>query len=235
MASTKRGGLLASISLLVMVMASACNQAYSQAPVVTNTPIDPNSLFATALGEPTGMSDVETFASQTALAAGTLGPETATPIGATSQGNETQTPTPLVSLNPTTTPTATLAVVGGISSTPIPPGSRPSTYALQRGEFPYCIARRFNVDPDELLALNGISGGNIYYSGLTLSIPQTGNPFPGDRMLRSHPATYTVASSDETVYGVACVFGDVDPSSIAQANGISVASALSAGQQLNIP
>ena len=50
-----------------------------------------------------------------------------------------------------------------------------------------------------------------------------------------HPTTYTVLASDETVYGVACKFGDVDPAAIAQANGISVDAALAAGQSLSIP
>jgi LysM repeat protein len=106
---------------------------------------------------------------------------------------------------------------------------------LQKGEFPYCIARRFDVNPEELLSLNGITRGDIYYPNLTLKIPQTGNPFPPPRALRAHPTTHTVASSGETVYGVACVFGDVDPSAIAQANGISVSTTLTTGQQLSIP
>jgi len=231
MARMKRGVIVASTLLLVAILVSACNQPYSKPPAATNTPVDPNSLFATALTEPAGMSDVEKFSTQTALAGQTPVPGSVT---------ETPTATPLVALIPTLTPTATLAVSGSTAvsvptSTPVPVGSRPSTYTLQRGEFPYCIARRFNVDPDELLSVNGISDGGIYYAGFALKIPQTGNPFPGARSLRNHPTTYTVTSSDETVYGVACVFGDVDPSTIASANGISVAAALSAGQTLSIP
>ena len=54
-------------------------------------------------------------------------------------------------------------------------------------------------------------------------------------MLQNHPTTYTVVSSSETLYSIACKFGDVDPSSIAAANGLSVGAALTAGQQLSIP
>ncbi len=239
MAGMKRGTRIASLLLLIMVLASACNQQYSQAPSVTNTPIDPNSLFATALVEPTTMSDVERFATETAMAAITPTPTLdatalATETGATPSGDATHTPTPLISINPTNTPTATLAVAG-TTTTPGASGVRPTTYALQKGEFPYCIARRFNVNPDELLALNNLSSGTIYYPGLTLKIPQTGNPFPGNRALRNHPTTYTVASSDETISGIACLFGDVDPAAIAQANGLSVNAPLTVGQQLNIP
>jgi LysM repeat protein len=110
---------------------------------------------------------------------------------------------------------------------------RPATYTLHAGEFPYCIARRFNVDPDELLSLNGLSEGQILQPGLTLRIPQTGS-FPGNRALAPHPAQYTVAV-DNTIYGIACHFGDVDPSSIAAANGLTLSSPLTTGRILNIP
>lgn len=241
MASIKRGAMVASILMLVSIIASACNQPYSQPPSVTNTPINPDSLFATPIGGPTNMTDVQNFATGTSLAlTGTPASAllTQTPLGGTPQ-SATETPTPLVALTLNSTSTATLAVSGtqpsGTLPTSAPVGSRPSTYALQKGEFPYCIARRFDVNPDELLALNGLSSGNIYYPNLTLKIPQTGNPFPPPRALRTHPTTYTVASADQTVAGVACVFGDVDPSAIAAANNISVSSSLTAGQQLSIP
>jgi hypothetical protein len=54
-------------------------------------------------------------------------------------------------------------------------------------------------------------------------------------MLQNHPTTYTVASSSESLYSVACKFGDVDPAAIASANGLSLGAVLSSGQQLSIP
>jgi LysM repeat protein len=122
----------------------------------------------------------------------------------------------------------------GPSSTPIPPGVRPASYTLQSGEFPYCIARRFDVNPDELLSINGLASGNIYYPNLTLKIPQSGS-FPADRALAAHPTTYTVSSSDETIFGVACRYGDVDPAVLASTNGLSTSADLTLGQQLKIP
>ena len=68
MARMKRGALVASLLLLAAVVLSDCNQPYSQPPSVTNTPIDTNSLFATPLVQPTSMSDVQSFATGTALA-----------------------------------------------------------------------------------------------------------------------------------------------------------------------
>jgi LysM repeat protein len=113
-------------------------------------------------------------------------------------------------------------------------GARPGSYTLQEGEFPYCIARRFNVNPDELLTLNGINRGTTVAPGTTLQIPQTGNPFPATRALHSHPASYTVRSGD-TIYTVACYYGDVDPMAIAVSNGLSSPYTLAAGATISIP
>lgn len=231
MTHIKRGTMVVSIFMLVVIITSACNQPYSQQPSVTNTPID-TSLFATPLGQTPAisMSDVANFGTGTALANLTTTPGTPAP-GVTAQASATSTPN--IGITPQATNTSTLAVSGTLP-TSAPVGQRPSTYTLQRGEFPYCIARRFDVNPEELLSLNGLSDGSIYYPNLSLRIPQSGS-FPPPRALRPHPTTYTVVASDQTIYGVACVFGDVDPSAIAQANGLSVGAALTAGQSLSIP
>ncbi len=246
MVRIKRGAMIASSLMLVAMIATACNQPYSQPPSVTNTPINPNSLFATPLGQPTNMTDVQNFATGTALAIlnGTpvAGVATATPAVNTTPlagGSPTITPTSIIALptNAVTTPTSTLAVAstsqGQVVNTSVPVGSRPATYTLQEGEFVFCLARRFDVDPDQILTLNGLSDGQLVYPGTVLKIPQSGS-FPGARALRNHPATYT-ASAGETIYGVACTFGDVDPSSIATANGLSAGATLTSGQQLSIP
>ena len=109
-----------------------------------------------------------------------------------------------------------------------------SSWTLQKGEHPYCLARRYNVNPDELLRLNGLSAGSYFYGGMVLKIPQTGNTFPANRSLRAHPTNYTVSSGD-TIYSVACVFGDADPYAIAAANGISSPYTLTPGQSIYIP
>lgn len=240
MARMKRGMLIASTLMMLSLILSACNKPYSQAAAATFTPVPQSNLFASA--QPTTMSDVSTFATQTAIVqqltsspgAPITPASTATLAAGVTPLAVTATNTPLVSINPTST--ATLAVVpNATTATPLPAGSRPASYTLQNGEFVYCIARRFNVDPDEILALNGIVDSQTVYPGLVIKIPQTGNGFPGDRMLRNHPASYTVTGADETVYSVACAFGDADPARIAQNNNISVNAALTVGQTLNIP
>jgi LysM repeat protein len=227
------------------VVLSACNQPYSQLPSVTNTPIAP--LFSTTLTP--GMDTVGAFGTSTALALsgtpfGDIPTQTpGAPVDATLQSLlVTATSTPIVT-NPDVTVTATLAVSGttvssGATSGPLPTsapvGFRPARYELKRGEFPYCIARRFDVDPQELLRLSGLTIGQAYNlsTGTVLVIPQSGS-FPGTRALASHPASYT-ASSGDTIYSVACKFGDVTPDAIAQANSLTVEN-LTGGQSYSIP
>ena len=245
MARIKRGAGIVSTLMLIAVVVSACRTPYSTPPAATNTPGDSPSLFETPLNQTPGitMSDVANFMTSTALASsGTpdvVPTQTLVVAVGTQDLSATVTPTALASADPAMTATATLAV-GGTSSgtlpTSAPVGSRPSSYTLQRGEFPYCIARRFDVDPSELLARNNLTTSQAYSlaPGTVLSIPPSGS-FPGTRALRNHPATHTVASSTDTVYSIACLFGDVDPGAIAQANNIAVGAALTSGQSLSIP
>ncbi|HEX6036220.1 MAG TPA: LysM peptidoglycan-binding domain-containing protein [Anaerolineales bacterium] len=233
MARKNKGATAAFTLLLVVIVASACNQPYSQAPSVTNTPINPTSFFAT--GETPDMNDVAAFGTSTALAlSGTpqaIATQTLSVVG-TQDLSATVTPTALVT-SPAGTVTATLAVSGTLP-TSAPVGTRPAEWTLRKGEFPYCIARRFDVNPSTLLSLNGLSNGNIFYPGRTLKIPQSGS-FPGERALKAH-TPHRVGSSSETLYSIACLYGDVRPEDIASANNLASAdAALTSGQQLNIP
>lgn len=180
------------------------------------------------------------------------GTGTSTPSGLTSQqmtmeavrsalltqtaqaGGENPTELPEQTAEPTGTPLPPEATATtGVVSTPVI-GAVPSTYTLQDGEHPYCIARRFDIDPNALLAVNGLDGSSLASPGMTLTIPQNADPFPGPRALRQHPASYTVQPG-ETIYAVACIFGDVYPIAIAQANGLSEPYSVSAGTVLQIP
>jgi len=238
--------------LLGTILATACTQSYSQAPAATPTLI-PAGLFVSPL--PTGvdaMQLVADFGTQTAEA---LSGTTATPeaVTATSGTASPVTDTPtlesrtfITPLSGSSTPIVTtpepvtvVPMTNTVSATTatVPVGV-PATYTLQQGEFPYCIARRYNLNPDELLRLNNLHDWESQYlsPGLTLQLPQTGDPFPGVRALHNHPDTYTVSgNNDTTLYGVACYYGDIDPAMIAQTNNLSLSTVLTVGQQLAIP
>jgi LysM repeat protein len=115
-----------------------------------------------------------------------------------------------------------------------PTAGIPASYTLQNGEWPFCIARRFDVNQYELLNINGLTLNSRPQVGFTLKIPQTGNNFVGELSLKDHPADYTVKAGD-TLYTIACAFGDTSPDMIALANDLSAPYDLSAGQTLRIP
>jgi LysM repeat protein len=233
-----------------LIAASGCTQTYSQAPKATPTLIS-TGLFVSPF--PSGQDPLQivadlgtqTAVAKTAQAGGTSALGTSVAVTGTpgTQGAASPTST-LVSAVPSGATTSAAATVVPATKSPTPQLTSvvatsavvvPSSYTLQAGEFPYCIARRFNINPDQLLSANGIADGSIFYPGKTLTIPQSAGPFPGDRALHDHPDTYTVASSDTTIYGVACYYGDVLPQDIASSNGLSLSSSLTIGKQLSIP
>jgi LysM repeat protein len=223
---------------LVVIGSTGCKMPASTAPA--GTPV--SGTLPVPAGESTEtMGLFEDIATQTAQAqqgggapqgavTDTPQPQAVTPTaGGGNAGNSGggQQPTQPSAPKPTATKAPAIVVP---TSTP----GLPQSYTLQKGEFPYCIARRFNVNPSELLSLNGLNANSMVHPGQSLKIPQTGHTFPGNRMLINHPATYTVKSGD-TIYTIACAYGDVEPSAIAIANGLSSPYTLSSGQTLHIP
>jgi len=110
----------------------------------------------------------------------------------------------------------------------------PSSYTIHKGDHPFCLGRRYDINPDDLLAYNGLYRGVILYPGNILQIPSNARSFPGTRQLVSHPTTYLVQSND-TFYSIACYFGDVDPRAIAAHNNMDVSQSLYVGSTIHIP
>lgn len=139
----------------------------------------------------------------------------------------TATPEAVLEETPKSLPTTAAVVVP--TATP----GLPATYTVQDGEFPYCLARRFNIDPNDLVSINNISG--FVSPGTVLTIP-TDSTWPSEfeRALIAHPTTYNVLAGD-SIYKIACQFGDVDPNDIIFANNLEEPYTLTAGQVITIP
>ncbi|MFH2102837.1 MAG: LysM domain-containing protein [Chloroflexota bacterium] len=224
---SKKVYLILVLAVIISMTVAACERSATGIALPTPTALTSDPL-AVGTGEDP-MELLQAYATQTAMAQSAL-PTSETPAPGLTPGAATTDTTPLIT--PLVPPTG-MPTVPASYATPTP--GRPATHALQPGEYPYCIARRFNLNPEELLTLNGLTDGQLYIPGLQLTIPQTGNPFPGDRSLRTHPATYTVTSVEDTIYKVACYYGDVDPMTIAAYNGLAAPYRLTTGQILNIP
>jgi LysM repeat protein len=114
---------------------------------------------------------------------------------------------------------------------------RPSTYTIKRGEWPICIARRYNLDVSMLLAANNLSMDSRPSAGTKLRIPQDGTwneASYGSRAWHTHPTQYTIKSGD-SFNTIACYFGNLLPSDIAEKNNMDESDKLSSGEVLDIP
>lgn len=209
--------------LTVMVLLAGCIRPASKSPIGTpstgekiNTPlpVDQQILNATA----TAKAIMEKYDQPTP----TDKPGEPTP---TAQAPVTAE-TPLPTAQPTQTSLPT-------SMPPTPILIKPDTYTIHEGEHVYCIARRFDVNPIDLMNLNGLNNYSYLSEGDVLKIPTSGS-FPGERALNPHPDTYLV-SAGETIYDVACYYGDVAPESIIVVNFLVEPYKISAGQILQIP
>jgi len=142
--------------------------------------------------------------------------------------------TPVVIPTTAGLPTVVLQPTATRPAVVLPTLSRPATYTIQSGEWPICIARRYNLDLNSLLEANNLNMNSSPDPGTVLIIPSSGTWTSGERALKAHPASYTVGSGD-TINSIACEYGDVDPLAIAAANGIASPYTLNVGSVISIP
>ena len=230
------------VVLLVLILA-ACTRAIPGTGDQATPAATGDQTAVLTPGSTDVMGQIYLFATQTAMAqqGGTIDetPVEAAPgtPAATDEASAAPTQPEAQPTQPAVQPTQPAPAQPAAPAAPVVPPPTPgipTSYTLKGGEFPYCIARRFNVNPGELLRVNGLSSFSVFYTGMTLTIPQTGRPFPGNRSLRPHPTIYTVRPGD-TIFKIACVFGDVSPDAIAAANGLAKPYPIAPGQILHIP
>jgi len=225
---TKKMWIFLLIGCIIVLTMASCERPASKAPVPE----------ATSSGDlpfplPTSDNAMKVILTQTAIARNITNPVAAVPTNTPPvavQPADTEAPPPTPEPPQATATLASTAV-------PVPPATpgHPATYTLQDGEHPYCIARRFNVDPGELLSINGLGANPLLDPGTEIKIPTTGSTWSvGERSLLAHPSTWTVDPGD-TIYYIACQYGDVDPNAIAIANGLQSPFSLTVGQVLHIP
>ncbi len=204
---TKKGFTLILSFLIFTLLISGCKMPASKAPTSEATP----TIIRLQTDEP--------------------GQNTQIPVGETDTGQTTpQTPgvgETTVPAQPTNTPEPTEVI-------PVPTITRPAEYTLQEGEFLYCIARRFDVDPNDLLSANNLGENDLLSPGDTIQIPQDSVWVGAGRVRNPHPTTHTVTAG-ETVYSIACFYGDVTPEAIIAVNLLEEPYDLTPGQVLNIP
>ena len=241
-------GLLVALVMVAMLF-TACARPATTSPtssVIEETVTSSEIPFPVAT-QPQIMADI-LKQTQTAMALATH--DTSFPSLSTSSPSfsfETPTPSTTLAVGGEATPTSSILVPSITTSTPVtlvtaaptaflyptPTPGRPATYTVQAGEYLWCLARRFDVVPADLLSLNGMNSNSQPYAGTVIKIPQSGS-FGEGRARNAHPATYTVRAGD-TIGGIACWYGDADPNTIFAANGLPANSIITVGQILQIP
>lgn len=233
------------VAIVLSLALTACNRSASVPPVTTPTSSD-QLPFPIGTGDPAA-----NFATQTAIAGEPLPalptntPEVLVATNTPAEGGAEQPTDPGAAVPTATTDPNAGGGTGGpdtggeaptVPLAPTPVVTRPETYTLQQGEWPLCIARRFDLDVNAFLSANGMNMNSEPAAGTTVRIPATGNwnPAFGSRALRQHPTTHTVAAG-ENVYNIACKFGDVTPEAILAVNGLASAADLQTGATINIP
>lgn len=216
----KKTRLIILIVTISSLMFSACTMSASTPPPVTPT---------------TNLSEIARQATETAIAKTPKAGDTQVPEA--TEGTEVETTDtvsgtvetigtqePELTVEPTTKPKTVVVTEYAV----------PDSYTLHQGEFIFCLARRFNILPEDLQVYNGYKSGDLQYPGDSIKIPPAPRAYIGDRALRYHPTNYTVVYGD-TLYSIACLYGDVDPRAIAAANDLDVDLALTPGTALQIP
>jgi len=220
--------ILALVTVLAGIMVAGCDRPAPLPPTAATStsqipfpPVDEHpTLDIPAIGTQTAIAKTPPVIAVTPTQGqGTEPQNTSVPV----QPQPTNPPAPAA----TSTPRPVIAVP---SATP----GRPSSYTIQAGDTFYCVARRFNLNVGDFLSMNGLSTSSFAQIGQSVKIPQSGSWNSGARALKAHPATYTVVAGD-TLNKIACKYGDVDPSAILAANGMSSANDLSVGSSINIP
>jgi LysM repeat protein len=220
--------LVVTVSLILISMfLASCSLPASTAPesFATNTPNVPFPIATNAQTVHQVVSGTQTAqAMQGGLPTQSL---PTIPVGSTGLPTFPSLYTNTPGTTVLSTPTKTM--VPFATSTP----GLPSTYTIHQGEYCYCLARRFNIDPISLVNANPACNNNPVQPGTNMTITTSGT-WPGDRARFPHPTTYIVKGGD-TIYTIACYFGDVDPNIIIAANGLQSPYTLTVGQSLQIP
>lgn len=151
-----------------------------------------------------------------------------------SDGTPGPTTTPGIILETPSTPDGTPPEVHvtPAAGTPTPRG--PIEHVVQSGEWLLDIARRYDVDPEEIIDLNGLTPPYALYPGQILKIPVEGSETPEPQGTPLPGGTTYVVQAGDWVYSIARKFG-VDPDDIISANNLTYPYTLYVGQVLNIP
>lgn len=125
--------------------------------------------------------------------------EVSSPVVASGGPQSAQPPQRVAFLSPTPTFTATPTATSTATPTPPLATSTPLlaiAYVVRPGEWLYSIARQFDVDPNSIAALNGLTDSNRLEAGQTLYIPVSPTPSSTPSPTPTFPPTPVVVTPE---------------------------------------
>ncbi|MGD2252497.1 MAG: LysM peptidoglycan-binding domain-containing protein [Anaerolineales bacterium] len=167
----------------------------------------------------------EMLTTQTAQAAEAQTEESETPVP--------NTPIPTLQIHPTSpivvTPQGTQPAATATTPAPVV-----TEHVVKRGEWVYSIARLYDVEPEAIIALNGLVAPYTLVPGQVLKIPAPGSGTPVPAGTPAPGGTTHTVKAGEWVYSIARKYG-VTPEAIIQANGLISPYTIYPGMVLTIP
>ena len=209
---------LIAITAILILSAAACTRSASTPPPSAEEVEAPSAQSDTQATMDAIRSAILT---QTAQASEGEVEESSTPTAE----EPVETATPEESESPVaTTPTAT----------PIPAGQ--VEYTVKPGDWIWSIARDYNVDPQDIIDLNGLSDPGDITPGMILQIPLSETTVEATAVVSTPVAggITHVVQSGEWIWQIARTYG-VDPQAIIDANNLSDPANIYPGQELIIP
>lgn len=138
----------------------------------------------------------------------------------------TSTPPPTASA-PTQTPVV-------VVNSPTPGAAQTQTYVVQPGEWVYSIARKFSIDPDDIIAINNLQYPYDLEVGQELIIPESGSSSRDPNSTPVTGGTEYIVKAGDSVYSIAQAHG-VDYQSIIDANDLVFPYSIYPGDKIIIP
>ena len=143
-------------------------------------------------------------------------------------------PTATSTLSPTATPSAPTQTPVIVVNSPTPGAAQTQTYIVQPGEWVYSIARKFAVDPNDIIALNNLQYPFDLEVGQEIIIPAAGSSSNGPNSTAVAGGTEYIVRVGDSVYSIAQAHG-VDYESIIAANSLVFPYNIYPGDRLIIP
>jgi LysM repeat protein len=151
-----------------------------------------------------------------------------------SEGTPEPTNTPGIILESSITPEGTQPAVNVTTTSGTPTATGPIEHVVAGGEWLLSIARLYDVDPEEIIALNGLTPPYALFPGQILKIPVEGSITPEPEGTPLPGGTTYIVQAGDWVYSIARKFG-VEPDDIISANNLAYPYTLFVGQELIIP